>query len=111
MNNKPYSVVKSRYVTEKTTVLENLKNADSNKSLKKCSSPKYAFLVDIKANKIEIAKAIEEIYSDKKVKVKSVNTIRVKPKQRRVRGKVGYTNAFKKAIVTLAEGDNLDGKS
>lgn len=69
------------------------------------------FLVDPKANKIEIAQAIEEIYSEKKIKVVAVNTIRVKPKQRRVRGNVGYTSGFKKAIVTLEEGDSLDDQS
>ena len=94
MKKQPYTVIKSLYVTEKTAMLQNLKNAESNKCLKKCKSPKYAFLVDVKANKIEI-----------------VNTIRVKPKQRRVRGKVGFTNSFKKAIVTLSEGDDLGDKS
>jgi large subunit ribosomal protein L23 len=108
MKKHPYSIIKSRYITEKATVLQNLKEANSNKSLSRCSSPKYVFLVDMKANKIEIAKAIEEIYSEKKVKVIAVNTIRVKPKQRRVRGNVGYTSAFKKAIITLEKGDNLD---
>lgn len=111
MRKHPYSVIKSRYVTEKATMLQNLKDSDSNKCVRKCTSPKYVFLVDIGANKIEIAKAIEEIYSEKKVKVIAVNTIRVKPKQRRVRGNLGYTNSFKKAIVTLEEGDNLDDKS
>ena len=111
MKKQPYSVIKSRYVTEKTSVLENLKNTESNKCVRKCKSPKFTFLVDIKANKVEIAKAVEEIYSDKKIKVVAVNTIRVKPKQRRVRGRIGYTNAVKKAIVTLKEGDDLGEKS
>jgi len=92
-------------------MLQGLKDANSSKSLKKCSSPKYVFLVDTKANKIEIAKAIEEIYSEKKIKVVAVNTIRVKPKQKRVRGNIGYTNGFKKAIVTLEDGDSLDDQS
>ncbi len=111
MKKRPSLVIKSLYVTEKTEMLKNLKNADSNKCVRKCESPKYAFLVDMKANKIEIAKAVEEIYADKKITVVAVNTIRVKPKQRRVRGRVGFTNAFKKAIVTLKKGDDLDDKS
>lgn len=111
MRKHPYSVVKSRYVTEKATMLGKLKETESNKSIRRCKSPKYVFVVDVRANKIEIAKAIEEIYSEKKVKVIAVNTLRVKPKQKRVRGHVGYTNNFKKAIVTLEEGDNLDDKS
>jgi large subunit ribosomal protein L23 len=111
MKKHAYSIIKSHYMTEKSNMLQKLKSASSNKSVRKCTSPKYVFLVDIKANKIEIARAVEEIYSEKKVKVIAVNTIRVKPKQRRVRGNVGYTNAFKKAIVTLEEGDNLDDQS
>ncbi len=51
--------------------------------------PKYVFVVDRTANKNEIALAIEEIYKDKTVKVVSVNTINVKPKARRVRGRLG----------------------
>lgn len=108
MNKSPYKVIKSRYVTEKTGMLQSLKDSESNKCVKKCNKPKYVFLVENTANKIEIAKAVEEIYKEKKVKVKSVNTIRVKPKKRRVRGRVGFKSGFKKAIVTLEAGDQLD---
>jgi len=111
MRKHAYSIIKSRYMTEKSAMLQNLKNASSNKCVRKCVSPKYVFLVDPKATKIEIARALEEIYAEKKVKVVSVNTIRVKPKQRVVRGNVGYKHGFKKAIVTLEEGDNLDDQS
>lgn len=111
MRKHPYTIIKSRYVTEKTTMLQNLKEAESNKCIRKFKSAKYAFVVDTKANKVEIAKAIEEIYADKKIKVVAVNTIRVKPKQRRVRGRVGFKSGFKKAIVTLEEGDSLDDKA
>ncbi|MEI8301091.1 MAG: 50S ribosomal protein L23 [Chlamydiota bacterium] len=111
MRRHAYSVIKSRYITEKSTMLQNLKTADSNKCVRKCVTPKYVFLVDPKANKTEIAQAVEEIYSAKKVRVIAVNTIRVKPKQRRVRGRVGYTAGFKKAIVTLEAGDDLDDQS
>ena len=104
----PYAVIKSRYVTEKSNVLQSLKDAQSNKSLKKCNKPKYVFLVAKEANKKEIAKAIEDIYSEKKIKVKAVNTINVKPKQKFMRGRRGKTQSFKKAIVTLSEGDALD---
>lgn len=108
MKKSPYSIVKSRYVTEKAAVLQNLKNATSNPSVKRCESPKYVFLVDKDANKIEIAKAVEEIYEDRKIKVKAVNTINVRPKKRRVRGFLGYKAGFKKAVVTLDKGDTLD---
>lgn len=103
-----YSVIKSRYLTEKVSMLQSLKDAESSKSLKNCNKPKYVFLVAKDANKREIAKAIEEIYSEKKVKVTAVNTINVKPKKRTVRGRRGKTSAFKKAVVTLSQGDELD---
>ena len=62
----------------------------------------------IKASKYQIAQAVEEIYADKKIKVLSVNTINVKQKERRVRGRTGFKSAFKKAIVTLESGDSID---
>lgn len=104
----PYHVIKSRYVTEKSTVLEGLQHSNSNKSIARCSSPKYVFLVDKNANKTEIAQALEVIYAEKKIKVKAVNTINVKQKMRRVRGYKGYRAGFKKAVVTLEAGDTID---
>ncbi len=104
----PYQVIKSRYITEKASVLQGLKDCESNACVKRCKQPKYVFIVDIKANKIEIADAIEKIYAEKKVSVKAVNTIKVKPKKRRVRGRLGMRSQFKKAIVTLDESDSLD---
>lgn len=104
----PYQIVKHQLVTEKAMVLQELKNSTSNRCVARCESPKYVFIVDRKANKQEIAKAIEEIYSDRGIKVVAVNTINVKPKQRRVRGRVGMTQAFKKAVVTLEKGDSLE---
>jgi len=103
-----YRVVQSRYITEKSSVLAGLHKAESNPSLKKCEAPKVVFLVDLKAKKTEIKKAVEEIYAGKNVRVTSVNTIRVKPKLRTVRGRAGYTNEFKKAIVTFRPGDSID---
>lgn len=104
----PYDIIKHQHVTEKSVVLENLKDSDSNPSLKRCKSPKYVFIVDRNANKQQIAQAIEQIYSDKNIKVVAVNTINVKAKSRRVRGRIGNKAAFKKAIVTLDENDRLD---
>jgi large subunit ribosomal protein L23 len=89
-------------------MLLSLKDAESNKCIKKFDKPKYVFLVDPKANKREIAWAIETIYENKKVKVKAVNTINVHPKKRRVRGFSGMTKKYKKAIVTLDAKDSLD---
>ncbi|MBT9173336.1 MAG: 50S ribosomal protein L23 [Syntrophomonadaceae bacterium] len=62
---------------------------------------KYLFRVDNRANKIEIKHAVEEIF---KVKVQSVNTIRVTGKFKKVGVHTGRRSNWKKAIVTLAEG-------
>lgn len=104
----PYQVIKAKRVTEKGRVLENLVNAKSNKSVSRCQTPKIVFDVHPKANKSQIADAIEEIYKEKKVKVVKVNTITVKPKRRRVRGFAGMTSAFKKAVVSLRPGDSIE---
>lgn len=103
-----YQVVKHQHVTEKSMMLQRLKTADSNPSLASCKSPKYVFIVDRNAEKPQIAQAVEEIYKNEGIKVVAVNTINVKPKARRVRGRAGFKNAFKKAIVTLRVGDDLD---
>lgn len=66
---------------------------------------KYLFEVSLPANKIQIKKAVEEIY---KVKVKSVNTVIVPGKLRRVRQALGETPNWKKAIVTLKEGQKIE---
>ena len=106
----PYQVVKSRHVTEKTMMLQELHRSESNACSKKCQTPKYVFLVHQKATKTQIAAAIEQIYADKKVKVVSVNTITIKPKAKRVRGtmKYGKTASVKKAIVSLEVGDIIE---
>lgn len=107
-NNDPYRIVKHRHVTEKSMVLQELKSAESNPSLRACKSPKYVFIVDRSANKKQIALAVELIYNEQDVKVVAVNTINMKPKARRVRGRAGFKKSFKKAIVTLRDGDSLD---
>ena len=57
------------------------------------------------ANKIQIRQAVEKIFN---VKVTNVNTINVRPKKKRVGRYTGTTKAYKKAIITLAEGSKLD---
>ena len=57
------------------------------------------------ANKIQIRQAVEKIFN---VKVTNVNTINVRPKKKRVVRYTGTTKAYKKAIITLAEGSKLD---
>lgn len=105
----PYDVIKKRYITEKVTVLEQLQSNQSNRSIARCKSPKYVFIVDNRANKPAIAEAVEALFKEKNVKVTRVNTIQVKGKQkRRGRGRLGASASFKKAIVTLEEGDSID---
>jgi len=91
MYDSPYDIVKSLLRTEKGTLLG--------------AANKYMFWVGKKANKIQIKRAVEEIY---KVKVTSVNTLSTKPKPKRVRFKLGKTSSWKKAIVTLKAGDTID---
>ena len=65
----------------------------------------YTFEVAKQANKIQIADAVEKIFD---VTVTKVNTLNVKPKMKRVRYKEGATRTWKKAMVTVAEGDKIE---
>lgn len=73
----------------------------TEKAMSGMATKKYTFKVAKNANKIQIAKAIEEIF---KVDVLKVNTINVRGKFRRQGKYQGYTSSWKKAIVTLKEG-------
>lgn len=70
---------------------------------------RYGFIVDFNANKVEIKKAVEEMYG---VSVKDVNTVRYNGKRKSRYTKAGMltgrTNRFKKAFVTLAGDDKID---
>ena len=88
-------ILKKPLITEKMNLLTDRKG-------------QYGFVVDKNANKDEIKKAIESFYN---VEVESVNTMIQRGKSRRNRrtGQIsGYTNAYKKAIVTLKEGFKID---
>jgi large subunit ribosomal protein L23 len=87
-----YDVVKALVRTEKSSTLE--------------KERKYLFRVATVATKIDVKRAVEEIY---KVKVDAVNTTRVPGKLKRVRARAGYTTAWKKAIVSLKEGQKIEG--
>jgi large subunit ribosomal protein L23 len=63
------------------------------------------FRVPMDATKPEIRSAVESLFN---VKVKAVNTLRMKGKVKRFRGRLGRTPDYKKAIVTLAEGQSID---
>ena len=84
-------IIKAPIITEKTSSLE--------------SNNTYVFSVDIRANKTQIKHAIEKIFN---VQVEKVNTINVKPKDRRVGRYTGKTNKVKKAIVKLKEGSSIE---
>ncbi len=85
-----YDIIKAILRTEKSTLYE--------------PQAKYLFLVNRVANKIQIKRAVEEIY---KVKVKAVNTFISVGKLKKVRYQLGRTPDFKKAIVTLKEGQKI----
>lgn len=89
---KYYDGILAPVITEKSTKLIQSTNT-------------YTFKVDKRMNKVEIKKAIEEIF---KVDVLRVNTINVKPKFKRVGQHDGFKSAFKKAMVTIAEGQSID---
>jgi large subunit ribosomal protein L23 len=87
-----YEVIVRPVVTEKSTdQLE--KNAA------------YTFVVDKNANKLEIAEAIEKLFN---VTVRDVRTMRYRGKERRVGRTIGRRADWKKAIVTLQEGDSIE---
>ena len=94
MDTKYLEIIKAPVVTEKSTKL----NQDENK---------YVFKVDPKANKCEIKNAIEKIF---KVKVVGISTINAKTKKKRVGRYSGLTNRYKKAVVTLSEGQTIELK-
>lgn len=89
--NLAFDIILSPVVTEKSTNLNALN--------------KLTFKVAKDANKNTIKKSIEKLY---KVEVIKINTILSKPKTKIVRGKIGKKTGYKKAIVTLKEGQTID---
>ena len=82
-----------------------IKPVVTEKSIGLMEHNKYVFKVALSANKIEIKKAIEEIF---KVKVVDVNTVRINGKMKRMGRYEGKTSDYKKAIVQLVEGDSIE---
>ncbi len=70
----------------------------TERSMAGIESKKYTFKVAVNADKVSIAKAVEEVF---KVKVAKVNTMNVRGQERRMGRYSGYTPSWKKAIVTL----------
>ena len=86
-----YRIILSPIITEKPTII-----SEHNQ---------VTFKVALEATKPEIKVAVEGLFD---VKVKAVNTIVQKGKVKRFRGHLGKRSDFKKAIVTLVDGDSID---
>ncbi|MEL6284935.1 MAG: 50S ribosomal protein L23 [Pseudomonadota bacterium] len=86
-----YDTILAPVITEKSTLV-----AEENKII---------FRVPLTASKDEIKRAVENLF---KVDVTKVNTLRVKGKTKRFRGMLGRRPDFKKAIVTLKDGQSID---
>jgi large subunit ribosomal protein L23 len=95
-------VIRRGILTEKTTALQTLDNGRGK------TIPQYTFEVAAAANKYQIKQAVEAMFN---VKVKSVNTMRMPGKARQIRTRKGIYRAeahpWKKAIVTLVEGESI----
>lgn len=85
-------LLKSPRLTEKSVTQKELSN-------------QVTFLVELTANKIEIKRTIETLF---KVTVLNVNTIRMRGKEKRMGRYVGRRPSWKKAMVTLKEGDSIE---
>lgn len=77
----------------------------TEKSNKQLADGKYHFKVDARCNKKEIASLIKKAFS---VDVKSINVINTKPKPKRFKGVEGERSAYKKAIITLKDGQSIN---
>ena len=89
---EPHEIIETASLTEKSTLLSEKQN-------------KYVFRVNPRANKIQIRQAIERLFQKKVV---DVNTCNYSGKEKRVRGPLGRRAHWKKAIVTLKEGEKID---
>jgi len=90
----PYTILDRPLITERATILSEAEEG-----------PQYVFKVKRDANKIEIRNAVESIF---KVKVAKVNTVLVKGKLRRQGRFTGHQPNWKKAFVTLQQGQKIE---
>lgn len=90
-NDVIYDIIRKPVITEKSTLLS--------------EHGKVTFKVAIDASKPAIKEAVETLFG---AKVTSVNTIKQQGKIKRFRGKLGQRAAYKKAVVTFAEGTEID---
>lgn len=107
-----FEIIKSVRLTEKSTLLTSKTKPKSGQQ-RAAGKPveteplnHYTLVVDTRANKLQIRQAVEELF---KVKVRSVNTLNCFGKARRKRTMhAGRTSDWKKAIVTLKQGDRIN---
>jgi len=88
----PQQIIIRPVVTEKSTSMQTMRN-------------QFTFEVASTTNKVEVKKAIEALFS---VKVLKVNMVSLPGKKKRTFGRPGATKPWKKAVVTLKEGDSID---
>jgi large subunit ribosomal protein L23 len=88
----PYDILKRPVITEKSTIQKEANN-------------QLTFEVDRRANKVEIRRAVEQIFS---VRVMDVRTMQMKGKAKRFGRTLGMRRNWKKAIVTLAQGEHVE---
>ena len=86
-----FEIIRKPHISEKAFNLE--------------SEGKYVFVVSPSANKVEIKKAIQNLYG---VVVKSVNIVKAPSKPKRFKGVPGIKSGYKKAVITLAKGSKID---
>jgi large subunit ribosomal protein L23 len=89
---KTYDVIKGPLITEK---LDQARE----------KFRQYSFIVDKKATKVDVTRAVESLF---KVSVEGVRTNIVRGKMKRVGKSIGQRSNYKKAIVTLKEGDKIE---
>jgi large subunit ribosomal protein L23 len=88
----PYQIIKGPLITEKSTIQKELNN-------------QLTFEVDRRANRVEIRHAVEKVFN---VRVKQVRTMQITGKVKRVGRTLGKRRNWKKAVVTLAKGENIE---
>ncbi|GAB2504880.1 50S ribosomal protein L23 [Lysobacter humi (ex Lee et al. 2017)] len=89
---KLYSIIRAPRISEKTARLQEVSN-------------QYVFEVSTDANKLEIKAAVEKIFG---VNVRAVNVVNVKGKSKAFKFRTGRRSDWRKAYVTLAEGQSID---
>ena len=98
-----FTIIKGLHDSEKTQQQKDLFTLRRTKGMKEDVAKKYTLRVDVRANKNQIRRAVEELFP---VKVANVNTLRQHGKAKRARTRMaGSSSVWKKAVVTLKEGE------